>query len=158
HEEVSRLPERYRAPLVLCYLEGATQEAAAVQLSLAKGTLRERLERGRTLLRTRLLHRGLGPSAFLVTAAWSAAKASASVPMAVVVSTVKAATAVATGATAAGVVPPNVTALSALLNGGAPTMFLTKFRLTLGVVLAVCALGLAAGIVAYSQPPGQPED
>ena len=46
HEEVSGLPERYRAPLVLCYLEGATQEAAALQLKLAKSTLREHLERG----------------------------------------------------------------------------------------------------------------
>jgi RNA polymerase sigma factor (sigma-70 family) len=50
HEEISGLPERFREPLVLCYLEGATQEAAAVQLNLAKSTLRERLERGRALL------------------------------------------------------------------------------------------------------------
>ena len=47
HEELSGLAERYRAPLVLCYLEGATQDAAAVQLDLAKSSLRERLERGR---------------------------------------------------------------------------------------------------------------
>src|SRR5262249_37192893 len=75
HEEVNRLPERYRAPLVLCYLEGLTQEAAAVRLKLAKSTLRERLERGRALLRTRLLRRGLGPAAVLVTAVWPAVNA-----------------------------------------------------------------------------------
>jgi RNA polymerase sigma factor (sigma-70 family) len=60
HEEVARLAERYRAPLVACYLEGMTQDEAATQLQIATSTLKDRLERGRSLLRARLVRRGLG--------------------------------------------------------------------------------------------------
>ena len=45
HEELARLSDKYRAPLVLCYLEGLTQDQAAEHLGLAKGTLKGRLER-----------------------------------------------------------------------------------------------------------------
>src|SRR5262249_23501708 len=125
HEELGRLPERYRAPLVLCYLEGATQEAAAVQLGLAKSTLRERLERGRALLRAQLLRRGVGPAALLVSAAWPAANASASVPLSVIVCTVKAAGLCAAGQAATAVVSAKVAALT---EGVLNAMFLTKLK------------------------------
>src|SRR6266480_335314 len=57
-EELARLAEKYRAPLVLCYLEGATRDEAARQLGWALGTLKSRMERGRELLRIRLARRG----------------------------------------------------------------------------------------------------
>jgi len=91
HEELNMLSERYRVPLVLCYLEGKTQEQAADQLGLAKSTLRQRVERGRDLLRARLVRRGLGPAALLAAVAWPAANASAGVPLSLLTSTVKAA-------------------------------------------------------------------
>ena len=58
-EEVQGLSERYRAPLVLCYLEGRTRDEAAHQLGWSLRTLQRRLERGREILRTRLIRRGL---------------------------------------------------------------------------------------------------
>ena len=61
HEEVDRLPEKYRAPVVLCYLEGQTYEQAARQIGCPVGTVRVRLSRARERLRTRLTRRGLGP-------------------------------------------------------------------------------------------------
>ena len=61
HEELGRLPERYRAVVVLCYLEGQTCEAAARQLGWPVGTVKSRLARGRERLRGRLLRRGLAP-------------------------------------------------------------------------------------------------
>ncbi len=67
-EELLRLPERLRAPLVLCYLEGLTQDEAAEQLGRAKSTLRRQLERGRELLGLRLARRGVALSAGLAAA------------------------------------------------------------------------------------------
>ena len=57
--ELNRLPEKYRLPLILCQLEGLTQEAAAGRLGVSAGVLKGRLERGRVLLRDRLAKRGL---------------------------------------------------------------------------------------------------
>ena len=62
HEELDRIPERYRAVLVLCCLEGLTQHQAAQQLGWPLGTVQSRLARGRERLRARLARRGLAPS------------------------------------------------------------------------------------------------
>jgi RNA polymerase sigma factor (sigma-70 family) len=69
HEELARLPEKYRAPLVLCYLEGRTQCEAARQLGCGQGVLHGRLDRGRERLRQRLSRRGITLSAALLAAA-----------------------------------------------------------------------------------------
>ncbi len=66
HQELSRLPERYRAPLILCYLEGLTHEQAAARLVWPVGTVKSRLSRGRDRLRDRLLRRGVAPSAGVI--------------------------------------------------------------------------------------------
>jgi RNA polymerase sigma factor (sigma-70 family) len=64
--ELKRLPERFRLPLILCYLEGQTQDEAAKQLGCSLKTLRRRLESGRELLRVRLEGRGVTLGAGLV--------------------------------------------------------------------------------------------
>ena len=61
-EELGRLREAYRSPLVLCYLEGRTCEEAAQQLGWPVGTVKSRLARGRERLRGRLLRRGVAPA------------------------------------------------------------------------------------------------
>ncbi len=63
HEEVERLPERLRRPVVLCYLEGLTHDEAADRLGCPVGTVRSRLARGRDRLRRGLTRRGLAPAA-----------------------------------------------------------------------------------------------
>jgi RNA polymerase sigma factor (sigma-70 family) len=62
HEEVNRLPARYRAPIVLCDLEGRTHQEAARFLGWPIGTVKSRQSQGRELLRGRLVRRGLGPA------------------------------------------------------------------------------------------------
>ena len=71
HDELGRLPERLRAPLVLCYLEGLTHDLAARQLDCPVGTVRSRLARARDLLHRRIIRRGLTLTA---AAAWRRAR------------------------------------------------------------------------------------
>src|SRR5262249_6995658 len=66
--ESARLPDKFRIPLVLCYLEGLTRDKAAQQLGWLPSTLKSRLEQARERLRTRLASRGLGLSGVLVAA------------------------------------------------------------------------------------------
>ena len=92
HEELARLPERYRLPIVLCYLEGLSYVQAAHQLRCPVRTLQTRLARGRERLRSRLVRRGLGPVtgsliATLAPESASAAWAQATVRLAMLWST-----------------------------------------------------------------------
>ena len=65
HKEIDRLPERYRAVVVLCELQGCAQDEAARRLGCPPGTVRTRLARARQRLRVRLSRRGLGAIAAL---------------------------------------------------------------------------------------------
>src|SRR5579864_4026223 len=152
HEELNRLPERFRTPLVLCYLEGATQEAAAVQLKLAKSTLRERLERGRGLLKNRLLRRGLGPTALLAAAAWPVAVSAAALPAPLVASTIQAASWFAAGQA----LPAGAASARALVlaKGALHTMIARKLLLAL---LLLVGGGLGVGIAMLSAGAGGQE-
>src|SRR5262249_3480736 len=69
HEELDRLPDRFRLPLLLCYLEGKSREEAARELGWSGGSVKGRLERGREMLRQRLTARGVTLSAGLLSAA-----------------------------------------------------------------------------------------
>jgi RNA polymerase sigma factor (sigma-70 family) len=130
HAELDRLSESYRAPLVLCYLEGNTQDEAALLLGVSRATVKKRLESARALLRQRLARRGLGPAAVLALAAWPAASVSAAVPSLLFDAALKAVT---TGA-AALVVSARVAALTREVMR---TMFLSKlFDTTAGLLIA----------------------
>ena len=92
HEEVDRLPDRQRLPVVLCDLEGLTYEQAAGRLRWTEPTLRHRLVKARQRLRDRLTRRGVTAGAVGVVLAASAAGARAAVPAALARSAVAAAT------------------------------------------------------------------
>src|SRR5947209_4082285 len=80
HEELDRLPQKNRLPILLCHLAGQTQDEAARALGWSLGRLRGRLLRGRELLRGRLARRGLAPSVPLLAAALFPDEAAAAPP------------------------------------------------------------------------------
>jgi hypothetical protein len=128
-------------------LQGKTQDKAAVLVGLSKGTLKRRLERGRALLRERLVRRGLGPAALLLASGWPAATATAGLPQALVVSTVKAALLAAVGrAVTAGLVSAQAAALSERVLHA---MWLAKAKGTAAVLLIVGLMALGGGAMTY---------
>ena len=139
-QELQRLPDRYRIPIILCELEGKTHKEAARQLGWPQGTLSGRLSRGRALLARRMARHGQAP----------AVVAPAAVPAALTASTVKAALAFAAGP-AAGVVSGTVIALA---EGASRAMLLTKLK-AMTAVLLVVALAGAATAVALGAAPGK---
>jgi RNA polymerase sigma factor (sigma-70 family) len=136
-EEIGRLPARYRAPLILCYLEGKSNEEAARQLRLPCATLKCQLARARQTLRRRLTRRGLIVSAAGLDAILTEQAAPAAIPAPLLDSLSRAA-ALAAGATAAETLSP---AVLTVVEGVLKTMALSKLKLGLALILAVGLLG-----------------
>jgi len=139
-EELDRLPERLRTPVLLCLFDGLTRDEAAVRLGVSLNTARRRVEAGRELLRARLLRRGVGPAA-VALAALDPVGLRAAVPAALAATTVG----LSVGRTAA--VPPAVEALAA-----APPPRLAWAAL-LSVVLAASGIAVMATPQGSDQPP-----
>ena len=141
-QELSRLPDKYRVPVVLCDLEGRTRRDVARQLNIPAGTLSGRLTTARRLLAKRLAGHGLAVAGGALAATLSQNAASACVPSPLVGSTVKAAILLAAGhAAPAGLVSAKVAALT---EGVLKTMFLTKLKIATAVLLVgVLACGAA---------------
>jgi len=133
--ELARLPERYRLPLLLCYVEGLTYSDAAVRLGETPGALRGRLERGRQWLQRRLLARGL-PAVALTLGAGGTPAVSAGLHD-------------RTLAAVRALVPrPNV-----FVNGVA----LTSPRHALGAVCITALLAIGVGLAALFDPAEPPK-
>lgn len=142
-EELQKLPEKYRAVLILCYLEGKTRDEAAESLGWSGGSVKGYLERGRELLRSRLAKRGLALSAALVAGLLSDATAgAATIPAALSEATMQ-----SVGYFLAGshtlVSPP----ILSLAQGALYAMMIAKIK-TMGFVATMLLFGAAtlAGI------------
>jgi RNA polymerase sigma factor (sigma-70 family) len=138
-QELNALPEKYKAAVVLCDLQGRPRREAARQLHLPEGTLSSRLATARRMLAQRLARRGVALSGGAL--AVSLSEATACVPPILVGTTTKAALLVAAGRTAA-----LSTSLAEILKGTTQAMLFAKLKPAL---VAVMAIVLGAGTVVY---------
>ncbi len=132
HDEVERLPRKYREAVVLCYLEGMSLEATAGQLGCPIGTVGVRLMRARERLKIRLRARGMSVPAGLLAAGTAARSASAALPAGLVGSTVNAVVHKAT----VGIVSLTAAKLAREILGSMVIKKLAKTCAGLAVVLA----------------------
>ncbi len=144
HEELNRLPDKYRLPLLLCYLESKTREEAAQTLRCSSGAIKGRLERGRLLLRDRLIRRGVTLSGALLAALVDAPPARSVAPE-LVRATLNAAQ---TGAYRSSV--------ALLIKAAAPALWTGKTRWAIGALLMVSLLAVGGGS-APAPPRAAPE-
>jgi RNA polymerase sigma factor (sigma-70 family) len=142
--ELGRLPDKLRAPLLLCCLEGLTRDEAALRLGWPLGKLKSRLEQARALLRSRLTARGLTPSAALMALLLRQQPASGALPASLV-------QAMATCISSSGVQARLVSAQAvSLAKGAMRTMFWTKAAFgAIGLLTVLAGVG-AVAIVATS--------
>ncbi len=149
-EELHNLTEKYRSPLVLCYLEGQTRDEAAERLGWSLGTLKRRLQKGRELLRLRLMHRGVTLPAVLLSAGLTGSEAEAALSSLAVRSLAQAATAFASGGAG-----PHLPAIP--LAESAPGMMSDSAVKLTAVLLLTLSLAAGAGLwtcrMLLTEPP-----
>ena len=137
-QELNRLPEKYRVPIILCDLEGKTRKEAAELIGCPEGSLSSRLARARAMLAKRLVRHGLAVSGGSLAVVLARQEASAQVPPLIVSSTIRSATWMAAGRAVAGTMSPKVVALT---EGVLKAMLLTKLKtLILGFALGFILL------------------
>src|SRR5262249_42202157 len=143
-QALSSLPEKYREAVVLCCLEGKTQEEAARQACCPLGTVRSRLARGRELLRKQLARRGVTLSTGALATFLAASAAPTALPAAVLRDIVRASLQTAPGQAAAGIVSPRVAALA---EGVTNAVGMTKAKSVVALLVTVAVLA-GAGVCA----------
>ncbi len=143
-QELNQLPDKYRAAVILCDLEGRMRKEVARLLGMPHGTVLSRLSTARQMLAKRLAKRGFPLSASLLAVAIADGRAIAEVPLSLALATAKVALQFASGQTAALALPA-----AALTTGVMKTMFLTKLKMITASVLMVLAVG-ASGVAYYT--------
>jgi len=146
-EEVHRLPEKYRAPVVLCYLEGKPYAEAAQQLGCSKGTISLRLAEARERLRERLNRRGVVFGVGLFPQVLAPHRVTVPVPDNLTDTTARVAMHWVLGDRAAAY--PLPTAVETLVQAGLSVPAWVKLKIAVAILLAVAVVGGTTGVIVY---------
>lgn len=139
-EELRRLRDQHRSPLVLCYLEGHTCEEAARQLGWPVGTVKSRLARGRERLRRQLIRRGAAPSLILAAGTDISSPVQATVPASLVTKVLEVSVPFAAHGAVAAALPSTIAALvRAEMRRGAMTRAIRAAMVLVGIGMAMTA-------------------
>lgn len=155
-EAIGQLPPKYRAPFVLCHLEGMTNAQAAHRLGCPPGTIATRLSRARARLRVRLARQGVALSAAALGVALEKSAEAAGAPLSMVQSAVRMVSESGTcTATGAGAISSHVAALT---EGVGKAMFMEKVKVIgLATALAIGTVGAGTGMLVLQAQAKQPQ-
>jgi RNA polymerase sigma factor (sigma-70 family) len=150
---IEHLPEKYRAAVILCDLQGKTHREVAEQLGCPVGTVSTRVKRARQLLRKRLAHHGLILPAGALGVTLSS-HAFAAIPAPLTASTLRAASLLMSNPDgAAGILSARVVEL---IEGANKAMLMSRFKIVALLALMGGAVAAGAGVMARREPPLQP--
>ena len=148
HDEIARLPDHYRDPIVLCHLEGLSIASAAERLGCPQGTILSRLARGRERLRRRLVRQGQAESSGMLVATWANPGPMTAPSAALMTSTVQCVVPALSGrAVLAVTMSPSVAVLT---HATLRTLFLTR------ILLVAALLGTSAAMIVVTVPVFRP--
>jgi cytochrome c peroxidase len=152
--ELSRLPDRYRIPVVLCGLEGRSHREAAEQLGWPIGTVSSRLSRAKLLLAKRLTRRGLSLSSGSLAVLLAQESEAAAMPARLIVSTARAASQIA----AAGPVPAGLVSaeVAAMTQGVLKMMLLSKIKLATAALVLISLVVTGVSLTRLSAHAAEP--
>ena len=153
-EELAHLPERHRAAILLCELEGLSRRDAAIRLGISEGTLSSRLARAKSRLRDRLTRRGFALSSAALASVLAQNAQAVILPPVLLDSTIRVATLVAAGSSLAGVVS---TSVATLTEGVIKAMLLAKLKLVFLGLFTLAVVSTSVGVVAQTGTRTSPD-
>jgi RNA polymerase sigma factor (sigma-70 family) len=153
-QELARLPEKFRAVIILCDLEGKSRSEAAQHLGWPEGTVAGRLSRGRAALAKRLTQRGVTLSSGALAAVLAQDNVTAALPSSLLTATIKSTALVAAGNAATAMIPARIIAIA---DGVVKTMLLTKLKM-LSVMMLLGIVLLGGGLLTLHLPAAQEAD